>query len=498
MTKDWESYKAAIRQLYVTEAKTLDEVQRVLRGQGFDASIRAYRMKLDAWGIRKNASIHIRKKRRLDESDSPESESSIQCTDSETLFSSGLQQTPARKAGETTGSAISDSLKPEGLPSASQPHTNKPSEFEVRLRRALAEFKFTLPYRPLKVHELIRMLAEPCPEDVRNFFTLELLLAKWQSDGSYLKMTLDLLPDFDAAFLTDFYGGNMFKVIDQMVAPHEKPVLTKACLERILVAMANWPDEYQSGNPIYAWQEPLWAASRATSWKDVKSTLRDDRLRQEVMGASFFDCALLVVAEDLLASCMKRIKAARRIAWLNGDIEGVQELRDEYMDVLGDFVDAAPEFDLDRSWYKFALKMSKWKDQTIEDKKSTNANQPQQEQRQANSSENDRSIAQKPQNRVFDFVFGYADPSSAYVSPPPSVPVNDEQDIRKVHLSSRTEHSSGNNQFLDVCSYAAIIDSPSLSPTGKTPSSNTYNLAELSIEWLESVSRGEHSIVAGF
>lgn len=433
MTKDWERYKPEIRRLYVAEAKTLDEVQRVLKGEGFHASIRAYRMKLDAWGFRKNASSHVRKRRRLNGPKSPPTRSSEVQTDTTPLSFDSQQRidlhrpsTSSQPEGpeEAEEEPNETSLNSGRPPSDSQPKvTYKTSAFEVRLRCALAGYTFALPFGAMKASKLMRMLAPPCPEDVRNYFTLELLLAKWQSDGSYLQIALDLLPDYDAAFVTDFYGGNIFKVIDENVEPHEKLVLTKACLERMLVALATWPDEYQSGNPIYAWQEPLWAAARATSWKEVKSNLRDERLGQETMGESFFSCALLVIAQDVLARCMKHIKAARGITWSNGDIADVRELRNDYMEVLEDFANAAPEFDLDRSWYKFALKMSKWEDRKVEEAQQTPkpTKGPGQERKQAESSINDQNIAQQVQRQAgfeaaLNFVFGYTDTTNLYMS----------------------------------------------------------------------------------
>ncbi|KAN0103398.1 hypothetical protein V8E51_011711 [Hyaloscypha variabilis] len=55
MAKDWDQYKTEIKTLYITNGKSLDDVRRILKGRhNFDASVRAYRMKLEYWGIRKN------------------------------------------------------------------------------------------------------------------------------------------------------------------------------------------------------------------------------------------------------------------------------------------------------------------------------------------------------------------------------------------------------------------------------------------------------------
>ncbi|PVH79714.1 ankyrin [Cadophora sp. DSE1049] len=55
MAKDWDRYKTEINTLYIHNGKSLDDVRRILKGRhNFDASVRAYRMKLEYWGIKKN------------------------------------------------------------------------------------------------------------------------------------------------------------------------------------------------------------------------------------------------------------------------------------------------------------------------------------------------------------------------------------------------------------------------------------------------------------
>lgn len=55
MAKDWHLVRSEITTLYIAKGKSLDDVRRILKGRHqFDASIRAYRMKLEEWGVRKN------------------------------------------------------------------------------------------------------------------------------------------------------------------------------------------------------------------------------------------------------------------------------------------------------------------------------------------------------------------------------------------------------------------------------------------------------------
>ncbi|KAE8442740.1 hypothetical protein EG329_002880 [Mollisiaceae sp. DMI_Dod_QoI] len=351
MTKDWDRYEAEIKRLYVSESNTLEEVQRLLKRQGFDASIRAYRMKLDSWGVRKNASTHVRKKRRITGPDKPASESS---SGHAHTFAKSLAASPASLHGQGSEEVNAPTLSTPGLQLESPPAAL--SDFEARLQRALLDYNFVLPVGNLKVQELMRLLSTSCAEDVRDYFTLELLLAKWQSDGTYLKAALDLLPDYNGAFLTGFCGGNVFQVIDEKVGLHEQRVLIKACLECVPAAS----DIYDE-----IWPGLILDAMESQSWTEVKSNLNDNCLRQEVVGKSFFSCALLTIGERFLSSYMIRLKTLLGDDHLQSD--GVREatindLRAHYMEVLEDFSDAAPEFDLDRSWYKFALQLSKWRE----------------------------------------------------------------------------------------------------------------------------------------
>ncbi|KAK4190924.1 Clr5 domain-containing protein [Podospora australis] len=54
MTKDWEAYKQVILEEYKTQNRPLHEVRALMEEKyNFKASIRAYRSRLDRWGITK-------------------------------------------------------------------------------------------------------------------------------------------------------------------------------------------------------------------------------------------------------------------------------------------------------------------------------------------------------------------------------------------------------------------------------------------------------------
>ncbi|KAF2456567.1 hypothetical protein BDY21DRAFT_53797 [Lineolata rhizophorae] len=64
MTKDWDNVWQEIRRLYSIEDKSLKEVKEIMKRQyGFDASIRAYRLKIHSWGLKKGNGGGRRKER---------------------------------------------------------------------------------------------------------------------------------------------------------------------------------------------------------------------------------------------------------------------------------------------------------------------------------------------------------------------------------------------------------------------------------------------------
>lgn len=204
------------------------------------------------------------------------------------------------------------------------------------------------------------MAVENLMRDVReNSFlrakALEILLAKWQSDGTYLKYTHDLLANYDALSLAHFQPGSVFKVIDEETAPHERKILIKSCLKRMLVSHW-WP-------AITDCQRSLTSVFQALSWEEVKIRLNEFYRKSAPLGECFYACALVVFAEKFLTRCNQDFLDLRmRTSEANDDRDSAQlrGIRKSYMDILNDFSDTVSDNDLDPIFYRYALQLSKW------------------------------------------------------------------------------------------------------------------------------------------
>lgn len=85
-----------------------------------------------------------------------------------------------------------------------------------------------------------------------------------------------------------------------------------------------------------------------------KAMLNNDDLKEEVMGRSFVICAPTVLAENHLSWLMESLKER-----MNKGGHASDEDMASFMKILDEFSDMPPELDLNPSYYKFALRMSK-------------------------------------------------------------------------------------------------------------------------------------------
>ncbi|KAF8848684.1 hypothetical protein BDZ45DRAFT_262037 [Acephala macrosclerotiorum] len=367
MTKEWERYKNEIERLYISESKKLEEVQRILRSQGFDASIRAYRMKLDEWGLRKYATVHVDKKRRRTSPEPQEPEESA-------IPSAAEHQSTAHPPTHHDEAASTrrhrSSPRSHQIPSTSSEGsiTIESSNFEDELTSRLAALGVVLPSGRVRVDQLVKFLWAKIPAAQLDECLFESLLLKWQTDGTYLKAALGLLPDYHVFSLLQFSGGNIFEVIEDRVGTvQERHVLVKACLKRTLdtVSSGERKDCYgldEWSLTFYDWQKILADAAKAVEWAEVNDIIDVYGRGADAIGASFVALAPVVIAEDILDRGMTSLKDMMRKKDLGFDDEQrFRAVRDQYTKVLEDFfIPRPPELDLDRSYYKFALEMGAW------------------------------------------------------------------------------------------------------------------------------------------
>ncbi|KAH8196840.1 hypothetical protein TruAng_008981 [Truncatella angustata] len=107
MTKPWETYEAIIKELYMTH--TLATVRQTMQDEyGFNASVRAYRQKLDAWGCGKY------KKREKTPSNSSNGRGATTTATDPTSSASVTSQQEQAPSNQHTPQAPSSSTTPVG------------------------------------------------------------------------------------------------------------------------------------------------------------------------------------------------------------------------------------------------------------------------------------------------------------------------------------------------------------------------------------------------
>lgn len=208
--------------------------------------IRAYRMKLDEWGLRKNASTHTRKKRRLSSTEPQASKSSrrsrLVASSSSFDSSSSLDE----RAGKFVEASSSESHK-----------VNAILDFDAFVWKLLAKHDCSLQDGTMRVDELMDLLSLPSHRVLREYHFLEILLLKWQPDGAYLEAALQYAQHMDVGKLSAYLDFHVFKIIDAKLGPREKNELTKACLRRYIEAIGADISGFYWVSRLKIWLSPL-------------------------------------------------------------------------------------------------------------------------------------------------------------------------------------------------------------------------------------------------
>lgn len=300
MPKDWKYHKAEVERLYIKEGKPLEQIRDILREEhGFNASMRAYRMRIDNWGLDQNKSSKgSQTSRRL----SPSASASTGIT------SQSNSATPLEELG------------PRGdLGTSTQQNTPDP----VRKERG--------------------------PFDVISAF--ERLLSKWQPRSESALLCFQH-PDFDQWVKRSNadHGPILFKLIEALVPQEEQFLLYKNFLEADLLSQSD------ADYPFTAWRcawnlilrcddleeddDECEVTYCSEDWERAKELLREDGVISQVAGQAFLDCALVVIAERRLEVCKK---------------DPHHWNRRKYLDILKDFRHS--DADVDPAFYKHSLQI---------------------------------------------------------------------------------------------------------------------------------------------
>ncbi|KAF4629496.1 hypothetical protein G7Y89_g8652 [Cudoniella acicularis] len=262
MPKDWATHKAEVERLYIEEGRTLNEVRNILRRRhGFDASTRAYRMRFETWEIRKN-----KRKERSSHENSPDL---------------------ATNSGTATGPDLKISLPPAS-----------------KIDEAFVQYgPFMIPQRPMNADDVLSLMKGPSA----GFYALEILLRKWQPGGEYLDILttyLQTVKDFEGIIRNSDEGGPLlFKLIEERVPSEEQFDVGKLLLETHFLSRHK-PQPHDS-----PWLLVWIAATRTTEWEDAKEILYEGNRVACLAGNLFLDCALIVIAEQMLKRYIKQFRA---------------------------------------------------------------------------------------------------------------------------------------------------------------------------------------------
>ncbi|PBP26730.1 hypothetical protein BUE80_DR002341 [Diplocarpon rosae] len=268
MPRDWRAYRAEIERLYVKEKRPLEEVRHIFREEhGFNASMRAYQMRLDDWGLETDqadrASPHAR-----------------------SWSAGGLTSTSKNSLRSTTSAGPGRIRERRG---SSSPEIGKAARF-ARLTRG--------PFDVCSAFERLLSRWHPGPDSTLRCF----------QHPDYKKWSKRSNPD---------HGPILFKLIEALVPPQEQFELNKAFLETDL--------RYHSdpSYPFHAWRCAWRRLLRgensgaqpgddedddgelpygAEEWEHAKETLREDAVISQVAGEKFLDSALVVMAERRLTA----------------------------------------------------------------------------------------------------------------------------------------------------------------------------------------------------
>ncbi|KAF4625754.1 hypothetical protein G7Y89_g12411 [Cudoniella acicularis] len=341
----WESWKEEIRRLYIAEGLKLEDVRKILKERGFDASTRAYRMKLKEWRFEKNHRGEIPGSKgiawnsveslgqyelssEMDDliySDPPQDLSTFEDPDECPQPMGNVDKGKGVDREVHPNYCVGEDLLDNSLATRLPLSYTSMSANEVRTYGS-SNASISIAAGPIQIHELLPLIERPEADD----FAFEILISKWQPGGEYMG------------------GGNLFKMIHDSVPLSERISLTKAMLESQFQPLTaeEW---YQYTGP--AWARAWYAACRAETWNEAKKVLMEkSMLINLTAGPLFLDCALAVIAER---QCTEFLVDITNLTSLNKPfnttmIPEINKFREQVLDALDFFNgrDAKPVWDV--------------------------------------------------------------------------------------------------------------------------------------------------------
>ncbi|KAH6672379.1 Clr5 domain-containing protein, partial [Halenospora varia] len=296
MPKDWASHKAEVEQLYIEQGRTLKEVRDILKDRhGFSASVRAYRMRIDDWDLRKYRS---RKER------------------------SGSSTYSTTSPGLTGSSTSPQSMKSQGQSSAMEMDGGDNMHFGP----------FSIPTAPMKSEDIFTLVQGLSA----NIYLVEILLTKWQRGGEYLDTLSAYLQRLDTCegLIRTANDGKptLFKLVEQHVPINEQFAVGKLILEKQF-SIHRKPDADDA-----QWLKVWTIACGCTEWEEAKETLNESGRVEWLAGSLFLGCAQVVIAEQLLRRYIKHFRGLKDPdgRYSKTALPKAEACRKRYLDILDD------------------------------------------------------------------------------------------------------------------------------------------------------------------
>jgi hypothetical protein len=293
--------------------------------------IRAYRMKLDEWKLWKNNS---KTERRRAKTTIRHQSRNIEVS------------RPKANALTSTVTAI-----------------QSPVVVAVTPVDCLEIYGVLVPMGPLDISELLPLLSSlnDSPE-----MGLEIMLTKWNSNGSYLKAALKYLwyqrSSFHIYFRTR-QKKTLFHLMETNLPFHEGLCLARKCLEIDFKRAQRSPEEihWAPGSFLYpTWMNDWREACASQSWGHINEWLNLTNSKLDSGNHLFTSAASLVLGEKLIQRNLEMLDNWRAQGDLAGGIETdfAKICLDESMDILTSYNDHVL-LAVDISLYKRILQLSK-------------------------------------------------------------------------------------------------------------------------------------------
>jgi hypothetical protein len=310
--------------------------------------IRAYRMKFDEWGLRKNKSSKERRVRKtVSRASTVHRDNSSDEPERGDLASNVAAETSFQSETRTRLSNV-DSMELTHLSSTAPPQKLTHMSSNV------------YPDNPPQSSEALSLADED-----HAFDKLKTILHNWRSGASLEPVLLFLKLNWSSMHPKQV--EKLFLVVETPgfllhSPPKEKSLLVKTCLETDLKTQKQRDISYYNHSWLLGW----WEACHTLDWDEAKAFLYKMQVTSLVLygtdqDSQLLDCALIVTAERLLGYLKERLEVRRaRIEPLSAphESEEARNFRDAYITILDDC--RVKELDVGISWYKYALQVAAW------------------------------------------------------------------------------------------------------------------------------------------